>query len=116
MEEKIIAVINDMAEVLNASQLKKLQESLLNNFSDNCFEKSDISNKEYLALFLSAKKIEGCSVRTVKYYQETINAFFTKVDCQIRKISTELIREYLVRYQSGNGCSRVTVDNTRRNI
>ena len=116
MEEKIIAVINDMAEVLNVSQLKKLQESLLSNFSDNCLEKSDISNKEYLALFLSAKKIEGCSVRTVKYYQETINAFFLKVDCPVRKISTELIREYLVRYQNSHSCSRVTIDNIRRNI
>ncbi len=34
----------------------------------------------------------------------------------IRKITTEEIRHYLVEYQKINDCSKVTVDNVRRNI
>lgn len=116
MEEKIVSVINEMAEVLNVHQLKKLQESLLKNFSDNTFDKTDISNEIYLSLFLSAKQIEGCSERTVKYYSDTIHNLFKTIDGPVRKMTTEVIREYLVNYQRARGCSRITIDNIRRNI
>lgn len=116
MEEKIVSVINEMTEVLNVHQLKKLQESLLKNFSDNTFDKTDISNELYLSLFLSAKQIEGCSERTVKYYSDTIHNFIKTIDGPVRKMTTEAIREYLVNYQKARDCSRITIDNIRRNI
>ena len=55
MEEKIVLTINEMAEVLDISQLKRLQEVLLRNFADNASVKSEISNYEYLKLFINAK-------------------------------------------------------------
>lgn len=116
MEEKLVKIINEMAEYLNVSQMKKLQEVLLKNFSENEPEKEEIGNNEYLKLFLDAKKIEGCSERTVQYYRTTIERFFICITTPIRKVTTEQIRHYLVDYQQINNCSKVTVDNVRRNI
>lgn len=116
MEEKIVLIINEMADYLNVSQMKKLQEVLLQTFSENQMPKKEISNNDYLQLFLDAKKIEGCSVRTIQYYSSTIERMFQDIKQPIRKISTEEIRKYLVDYQKINNCSKVTVDNIRRNI
>ena len=116
MEEKLVKILNEMVEYLNISQMKKLQEVLLKNFSEQEAKKEDISNEEYLILFLDAKKIEGCSERTLQYYQVTIEKLIEWTDTPIRKITTEEIRRYLVEYQQINNCSKVTVDNVRRNI
>ncbi len=116
MEEKFVEIINEMAEVLNAAQLKKLQEVLLKHLADNSLERKDISNYEYLKMFLEAKQIEGCSERTIKYYRVTIEHLLKNVQNPIRKITTEMMREYLVDYQKINNCGKTTVDNIRRNI
>lgn len=96
--------------------MKKLQEVLLKNFSEKEAKKEDITNEEYLTLFLDAKKIEGCSERTLQYYQVTIVKLLEWTNTPIRKITTDEIRRYLVEYQQINNCSKVTVDNIRRNI
>jgi len=116
MEEKVVSIINEMAEYLNVSQMKKLQEVLLKTFSENEVAKAEISNSEYLQLFLDAKKIEGCSERTLQYYRITIERLLDTITTPIRKVTTEEIRQYLVGYQKINNCSKVTVDNVRRNI
>lgn len=116
MEEKIVVIINAMTEVLNASQLRKLQEVLLKELTVNESAQQSTSNEEYLQMFLNAKKIEGCSERTVQYYQVTIKHFLRAIDTKVQKISTEEIRQYLVDYQGINDCSKTTVDNIRRNI
>lgn len=116
MEEKIVMIINKMADYLNISQMKKLQEVLLQTFSKNTIQKEEISNDEYLRLFLDAKRIEGCSERTIQYYSVTVVRMLQKIETPVRKISTEEIRKYLVDYQKINNCSKVTVDNVRRNI
>ena len=116
MEERIVNVINEMSEVLNISQLKRLQEVILKNFADNSNEKQKITNNEYLSRFIEAKRIEGCSDRTIAYYRSTAEHFLNHVKAPIRKTSTEDIRKYLIEYQLQNGCSNVTTDNIRRNI
>lgn len=116
MEEKVVKIINEMAEYLNVSQMKKLQEVLLQTFSEQESAKKEISNQEYLCLFLDAKRIEGCSERTIQYYRTTIEKLLLNITAPIRKITTEEIRHYLVEYQKINNCSKVTVDNVRRNI
>ncbi len=68
MDEKIVAVLNEMSEYLSISQMKKLQEVILKTFSENEVKKTDHSNLEYLQLFIEAKRIEGCSERTIQYY------------------------------------------------
>ena len=116
MEEKIVAVLNEMSEYLSIAQMKKLQEVILRNFSDDAPEKVNITNDEFLKLFLEAKRVEGCSERTISYYQSTVEGLLHHIDKSIRKISTEEMREYLSEYQKINNCTHVTVDNIRRNI
>ena len=116
MEEKLIAILNEMAEYLSVAQLKKLQEVLLKNLSEKPVQKTVISNEEYLKIFLDAKKIEGCSERTLDYYEKTIRHLLSHVSTSLRKISTDEIRSYLVDYQKINNCGKVTIDNIRRNI
>ncbi len=116
MEEKLVNILNEMAEVLSIAQMKKLQEVLLRNLSETETPGESTGNQDYLQLFLDAKKIEGCSERTLQYYRVTIEKLLCKIEVPIRKISTEQIRAYLAEYQQTNNCSKVTVDNVRRNI
>ena len=116
MQEKIVKVLNEMAEYLSISQMKKLQEVIIRNFAENEAEKKKISNDDFLKMFLEAKQIEGCSGRTIKYYKTTVEHLISQVETSVRKITTEEIREYLSNYQKRNNCSNVTIDNVRRNI
>lgn len=116
MEEKLVCILNEMAEYLSVPQMKKLQEVLLHHLSTEASQKKNIENSEYLKLFLDAKRIEGCSERTLRYYNVTIEHMLSKIDTPVRKMATDNIRAYLVEYQQHGGCSKVTVDNIRRNI
>lgn len=116
MEEKIVKVLNEMSAYLTIAQMKKLQEIMLDTFAENKIEKSNVANNDFLQMFLDAKKIEGCSGRTIQYYQTTILHMFSKMNVPIRKITTEEIRAYLSEYQENSHCTNVTVDNIRRNI
>lgn len=116
MEEKIVTILNEMSEFLSVAQMKKLQEVMLRTFAEKEQERKQIDNEEYLKIFLDAKKIEGCSERTIQYYRVTIERMLESVSVPVRKITTEDMRAYLSEYQKKNNCSKVTVDNVRRNI
>ncbi len=116
MEEKVVVILNEMSEYLSVAQMKKLQEVMLKAFSEKTETKKTIPNEEYLTMFLDAKTIEGCSVRTIQYYRVTVERMLDKVTESIRKITTEDMRSYLSDYQKINNCSKVTVDNVRRNL
>lgn len=116
MEDKLVRILNEMAEYLNIAQMKKLQEVLLSNLSEESPQRETIENCEYLKLFLDAKRIEGCSERTLQYYRVTVEQMLSTIRTPIRKITTDEIRAYLVEYQHRGGCGKVTVDNIRRNI
>lgn len=116
MEEKIVTVLNEMSEYLSIAQMKKLQEVIIKTFAENEAAKTDIANDEFLKMFLAAKRIEGCSDRTISYYQTTVKHLLSKTENSVRKITTEEMREYLSNYRKRNDCSNVTIDNVRRNI
>lgn len=116
MEEKLVKILNEMADYLNISQMKKLQETLLKHLEENEAKTEEIPNVEYLKMFIDAKQIEGCSERTLQYYRVTIEHMLGSIETPIRKITTDEIRGYLVDYQKVNNCSKVTVDNVRRNM
>ena len=116
IEVKIVLVLNEMSEYLTVEQMKKLQEVIVKTFAENEAPKTEISNDEFLKMFLDAKRIEGCSDRTIKYYRVTIEHLLKNVVSPIRKITTEMMRAYLVDYQKINNCGKTTVDNIRRNI
>ena len=116
MEECVVSILNEMSEYLSVSQMKKLQEVMLKNLNGKTAEKKQIPNEEYLAMFIAAKSIEGCSQRTLLYYKTTLENLLNTVAISVRKITTEDMRAYLADYQKRNDCSKVTVDNIRRNI
>lgn len=105
-----------MSEYLSIAQMKKLQEVIIKTFAENEAAKTDIANDEFLKMFLASKRIEGCSDRTISYYQTTVKHLLSKTENSVRKITTEEMREYLSNYQKRNDCSNVTIDNVRRNI
>ena len=77
-------------------------------------EENDNDNSQLVESFVSAKRIEGCSEKTLKYYRTTIETMLISVDKSIRYIQTEDLRSYLINYQNEKQSSRVTIDNIRR--
>lgn len=116
MKEIVFEILNDMAEELSVMQLKKLQEVLLKRLQEQDEQVEPARNDEYLEMFINAKKIEGCSERTLKYYRSSVQHMFSRIETPARKITTEQLREYLTGYQKINNCGKSTVDNIRRNI
>lgn len=116
MKEIVFEILNDMAEELSVMQLKKLQEVLLKRLQEQDEQVEPARNNEYLEMFINAKKIEGCSERTLKYYRSSVQHMFSRIETPVRKITTEQLREYLTGYQKINNCGKSTVDNIRRNI
>lgn len=114
MKNSIYNILNDMTEYLNISQMKHLQEILIKRLEDGSEDVETIENQDYVGMYLSAKKIEGCSIRTINYYRSTLSNMFDSIELPIRKITTELIRKYLLEYQARNDCGKVTLDNVRR--
>ena len=112
-----------MKDSLTDYQLNKLKESLIINFEDIVFivktneekikEELD-ENKKMIETFIASKEIEGCSIRTIKYYTEIITKFILKINKSIRTITTEEIRLYLSDYKEITKCSSTNIDNIRR--
>ncbi len=119
MKEKVIKEIEQkMASILNNEQKEKLREVLLYTFYN--IEVTNIKDEliedttDYAQLFISVKRIEGCSERTINYYETTINNMVEKINKKVNCIETEDLRNYLSEYQAKNNCSKVTIDNVRR--
>lgn len=111
----------EMEPYLNQKQKTILNKILKKNFKNLDIIEKDINsesniheNTELLGIFISSKRVEGCSEKTLKYYQKTINHMFDNIDKRIDKISTEDLREYLGKYRSERNISKTTADNIRR--
>ena len=116
--EIVSEVVQQMLPFLDNIGVKKLQEVLEHTLfyyevTASAAEREDDSD-ELVSAFLSAKRIEGCSEKTLKYYQTTIEAMYSTVGKSLRRITTEDLRSYLTEYQKRKNLSRVTVDNVRR--
>ena len=120
MKEQIITEIEQkMSSILNNEQMKKLEEILKYEFFDVEVikaETSEVDDKDYINLFISAKKVEGCSDRSLNYYKTTLINMLEDINKKANIIDTEDIRNYLANYQSTSNCSKVTIDNIRRII
>ena len=80
MGREIYDIINDMTEVLNASQMQKLQEVLVKRLSENTVsDYLQTTNMDFLDMFLTAKHLEGCSDKTIRYYRCNIEKMLTAV-------------------------------------
>ena len=67
MEEKLVSILNEMAEHLNIAQMKKLQEVLLKHLISNPTINMETTNEDYMKLFMDVKRIEGSSYQTIQY-------------------------------------------------
>ncbi len=115
-------LINDIEQamlgVLNNEQMSQLRKVLDYTFRDiNVSSKNNeecSGNSELIDIFLSAKRIEGCSDKSMHYYRSTLNNAIRKIGKNIRHITTDDLRSYLNDYQLTSGATKVTVDNIRR--
>ena len=121
MKQKVInEVMQGMLGCLNNVQLERLQEVLEHallhkQISETEEEVNDVlTNEQLLESFLAAKRIEGCSEKSLAYYRTTIDAMTAKVEKNVRKMKTDDLRTYLTEYQQEKNSSKVTVDNIRR--
>ena len=119
MKQQIIeSIIQQMLQHLDNVQLQRLKSVLEHELFD-CEIKTQTKSDEddgnqLLDSFITAKRIEGCSEKTLKYYRTTIENMIEAVGKSVRRIQTEDLRTYLTNYQQKNNPSRVTIDNIRR--
>ncbi|WP_298462164.1 site-specific tyrosine recombinase/integron integrase [uncultured Mitsuokella sp.] len=109
-------VMQRMASSLDNKQLKLLAQHLdavLGKYLDH-EQTEEVSSRELLNRFLKAKRIEGCSEKTLSYYQKTILRMLAEIHKEVFHIMTEDLRQYLINYQMQKNLSRVTIDNVRR--
>ena len=118
MKEQLIEEIQlKMLNHLSNEQLILLRNTLLEAFSKVEVSISDApqkADKTPVEAFVSAKRIEGCSEKTLKYYQSTIDALLTTLGKSPQQLTTEDLRDYLTNYQRKRQSSKVTIDNIRR--
>lgn len=117
-DQLITEVQQQMLPYLNNEQLRKLRAAM-----EFCLHGLEITQTDQqqeqeqtdvTAAFIAAKRIEGCSEKTLTYYRKTIEAMTTAVGKPVQRITTDDIRQYLTTYQMQRKSSKVTIDNIRR--
>lgn len=116
MQQLINDILHDMSEVLSAKELYALQIVLQKKLNTQNNQTYPYTNIEYMDMFISSKRIEGCSERTLAYYKATIEHMLSIIVTPLRQVQTDDLRAYLAEYQLRNNCSKTTVDNIRRNL
>ena len=110
MEATINVILAEMQPVLTPSQLKRLKAAL-----ERAFEpQSDELNAALLKTFLTAKEVEGCSLKTLEYYESTLQKMTDSMTKPYTQIDSNDLRKYLNDYEASRGSSKVTIDNIRR--
>ena len=110
-------VIQGMLPYLNNLQLEKLQgvlEMVLKKYDEPAGVEQQTDEQDYVSVFLAAKRVEGCSEKSLKYYEATIRALLQGTNKAVCQMETEDIRTYLTEYQATKKSSKVTIDNIRR--
>lgn len=121
-EEFVNDVLRDMLAYLDNGQAEQLRRVLKHNLSgyeiqrrtDSTVEDVSAENTRLTVAFLSAKRIEGCSEKSLSYYRKTIETMSEKIGKGITHITTNDLRSYLTDYQTERKSSKVTIDNIRR--
>lgn len=117
-QELVNEVLQQMLQCMDNAQIKHLEKVLKHTLFYYDVQRNDSTdNKESVDLemaFIAAKRIEGCSEKTLRYYKKTIDTMLERIGKEIIHISTDDLRKYLTNYQMEKGLSKVTVDNVRR--
>ena len=110
MEALIEAVLVEMQPILSPFQFKRLAEVLRRPEG----VRQPVDNGDLLELFLTAKEVEGCSPKTIAYYEATLQHMESWLSKPIAHVSSDDLRKYLSVYELERGSSKVTIDNIRR--
>ena len=117
-EELIQEIERRMLPHLNNEQLKKLKNVLEDTLHGLTVLQSEDAPKpkerDAVDAFIVAKRIEGCSEKTLTYYRKTIEAMISGIGKTPQQITTDDLRKYLTSYQVQRKSSKVTIDNIRR--
>lgn len=122
-DEFILSVEARLVNVFDKGQLDKLHKVLefclldydVKLSSDiNELNNSKNNNSTWFESFLTAKKVEGCSGKTIKYYKLVIGKYLQGTDVSLLHVTTDSLRRYLADYELANGCSKGNIDNIRR--
>ena len=121
-EEFVNDVLRDMLAYLDNGQAEQLRRVLNHNLSGFEIQRNEMSdtvatveeNSQLTNAFLSAKRIEGCSEKSLAYYRKTIETMTERIGKGITHITTNDLRSYLTDYQTERKSSKVTIDNIRR--
>ena len=125
MKETIIKEIEQkLLRYLDNAQMEMLHRTLkscLDNVTfimqeDSIQDIFEYSNMELINKSISSKEIEGCSKRTTQYYKSTLVMLENRTDIHFTHMTTDHLRTYLTDYQKINNCSKVSIDNIRRNL
>ena len=115
MKTTVIAEIkNRMMPYLNEMQIVQLSEVLEICLQEYFLDADQKEQPDIIQTFLAAKRVEGCSDKTLRYYDSTIRNVLKATGKQVQDISTDDLRIYLDGYQTNNKVSKVTIDNIRR--
>ncbi len=122
MKDKVITEIQaSMAPMLNSVQLEELEWVLtkvlhgMEVIEKTAPRQQDAKeNGGLLDVFIAAKRVEGCSEKSLKYYDSTVRRMLDSVRKSVREIATDDLRAYLANYHMERGSSKVTIDNIRR--
>ncbi len=115
MKNQLITSIElDLAPFLSEEQLLMVRQVMVKHLSGSLHEVSSEKESDYLALFISAKRVEGCSDKSLRYYESTIRNMLESIGTSAKQITTEDLRTYLDGYQRRGTVSKVTLDNVRR--
>jgi len=120
MEKVITEIEQSMIGLLNNMQMEELHKVLLLKLQGLKFKYEDSDRNlyddktDYCYIFISAKRVEGCSEKSIKYYKSTIENMLKMVGKPVKHITTEDLRSYLEEYYKKSNCSKVNIDNIRR--
>ena len=115
MTHQIIEKIEQkMRAHLNVEQQNILHNALLQCLSEEIVQSGESGTGNFVKIFLAAKRVEGCSEKTVRYYDSTIRNVLSAIGKDINQVTTDDLRMYLDEYQKRSGASKVTIDNIRR--
>ena len=118
-EQLITEIQRKMLPYLNNEQLMHLRDAMAETLEGATitYDSSSIpvaEETDAVEAFITAKRIEGCSEKTLSYYRKTIEALIAGVGKAVQQITTDDLRRYLTNYQVQRRSSKVTIDNIRR--
>lgn len=120
-EQFIRSILHGMAGIIDSRQTDALKDVLCRCLQGMSMAKQTDKDAEnareniyFLNSFIAAKRVEGCSEKTLHYYSSTIEKLLTALGKWVKDITTDDLRCYLAKYGQDNNSSKVTLDNIRR--